>query len=86
MKLLLKRTIICSVAAVAVGAALTSHSEPQKVKVYTSTNPTNYDPGDVGSRDREEGIPISQPHHRFADSRFADSSRGVVGQMRGRGG
>ena len=44
MQLLSKRTIACCVAAVAVAAAWSSHSQPQKVTVYTSTNPTNYDP------------------------------------------
>ena len=60
-----KRTIACLVAAVAVAAAWSSHSEPQKVKIYTSTNPTNYDPAAatlVLETVRYE-LPIPRPLH-----------------------
>lgn len=65
MQILSKRTIACCVAAVAVAAAWSSHSQPQKASVYTSTNPTNYDPAAatlVLETVRHE-IPIPAPLH-----------------------
>ena len=59
------RTIACCVAAVAVAAAWSSYSQPQKVTVYTSTNPTNYDPATatpVLETVRHE-IPMPAPLH-----------------------
>ena len=89
MQLLLKRTIACCMVAVASGAIAT-----QKVAVYTSTDPTNYDPDDatlvLETVLREIDVPFAGPVRVYlpqcvqgAAQADCEAAMGVYSEVRG---